>query len=440
MATAATDAERAWVLDSLSAYWGGQSASIAALPLPRLRESCVENMPPRFVMVELPEWSRRHGIDGALLVPTQFVLQGDGPDWARVDWLGCAFWYLHAVAERVFELAHGPIHSYRFRLGNWDDRHWDHAWVNRIALFLREWGARAQNADAARYFGPLPRPEIVLTHDVDAVRKTMAISFKQSAFRGFNALRSWTRRRWREGAKQLGRALRFLVQPASYWRFDDLLLIEKQFGRTSRFNFYGGSGSPLRRPRDLLFDPGYSVETPAVRDVLRTLRNAGHDIGLHPSFAAWNDPGRMASEKARLEAALGAPVDQVRMHWLRFSWRDTWRTQIACNLRDDSTLAFNDRPGFRVAAALTFHPWDAERQAPLTLSATPMGLMDSQVYDYNTASPSERQSIMAKLIREVHQVAGTITINWHPHVLSPDFGWADGYREFLQLLDSEKCS
>jgi len=437
MATSATDAERAWVCDALSAYWGSEPNRGLQLPMPRLRAPYAEAMPPRFTTVALPEWAEGAGVAGNLLVPIQFLLPGEGPDWARVDWLGAAFWYLHACAERAFEVENGPIHSFRFRLQGWDDRHWDHAWVNRIGLFLRAWAAREQGMSAETLFGPVPVPEVVLTHDVDAVRKTWAIRFKQTAFHAFNAFRSLAGLRMREAASKFWHAFQFLVQPASYWRFDELVQMEAQFGRKSRFNFYGGSDSILRRPRDWLIDPGYSVETPEIRDAIRTLRAGGYDIGLHPSFAAWNDVDRMASEKTRLETALGEPVVQVRMHWLRFSWADTWHAQEACGLRDDSTLGFNDRPGFRAAAALAFHPWDAKRQTPMQLTATPMTLMDSQVYDYHSAEPDERRVIMAKLIREVHDVAGKVTIIWHPHVLSPDYGWADGYRDFLHLLVTE---
>ncbi|MSQ94958.1 MAG: hypothetical protein EXR98_10445 [Gemmataceae bacterium] len=434
MATAATDAQRAWVLDTLEGYWRGVAEIIARLPLARLLEPYEESIPPRFLSVALPDWASHAGVDGALLIPAQLLVPGDRPAWERVDWLGTAFWFLHACAERAFEQQHGPIHSFRFRLRGWDDRHWDHAWVNRIAVFLREWAARRQGVSARECCGPLPAPEMLLTHDVDAVRKTWAIRLKQTAFHGFNWVRSWVQGRWREGAGKLCHALAFLCRPANYWRFEELTQLETQYGLKSQFNFYGGTGGFMRRPRDLLLDPGYSVETPAIRAVMRSLQGSGCGIGLHPSFAAWNDADRMAAEKSRVERALGAPINQVRMHWLRFSWHDTWHVQQLCGLRDDSTLGFNDRPGFRNGAALVFHPWDRARQQPMALRATPMVLMDSQLYDYATTNPDQRRATMTRLIREVHGVGGKATIIWHPHVLSPDYGWGGGYREFLHLL------
>ena len=162
--------------------------AIKALPIPDWEMLDQEDLPPACASIALPQWAAEMSVDGGILIPQWAYRRAEG-EWAKVDWFVVCFWYLHNIAERAYEDANGPIHSYAFRLKGWDSRLWERAWVNRIALFLRRWAVRESGKDEDELLGPLPETEIVLTHDVDAVEKTLSIRLKQSAFHGFNAIR-----------------------------------------------------------------------------------------------------------------------------------------------------------------------------------------------------------------------------------------------------------
>src|SRR5688572_11978696 len=179
--------QRAWVRSSLSRYWSRGADLLAHLPVPIVPPVSAVSLPPRVETVALPEWAAGLGVDGGLLVPSTAIVAGSGAAWERTDWWDAAAWFLEGRAERAYEREHGPIHSYSFRLSGWDERIWERAWVNRIGRFLRRWAARRASLDEAACFGPLPDADIVLTHDVDAIEKTLRIRFKQSAFDAFNA-------------------------------------------------------------------------------------------------------------------------------------------------------------------------------------------------------------------------------------------------------------
>ena len=423
-----------WVFGNLRRYWSRNEDALSRLPIERTAATQDEPTPPLCEMVSLPDWARDLEADGGLAVPSHLIATGDAPVWRRVAWWDVVWWYLHGVAERQVEAAAGPIHSYSFRLHNWDHRFWDRAWVNRIALFARRWAARCEEVNEQTLFGPLPSAELIVTHDVDAIRKTAAIRLKQTAFHSFNALRALRQGRIGHALEKLWDGILFGVRPADYWCVDVIRQLEEAHGIRSHFNVYAGSTRRLPNLREFVFDPSYSPHGQRLRSTLQQLHSDGWTIGLHQSFDCFADVNRMNSERGRLEAALELPITSCRQHWLRFSWEETWKAQQSAGLQQDTTLGFNDRPGFRNGAALPWNPWDPETESPMQLTALPMVLMDSHVYDYNPIDADTRQRLIQHWVDEVRAVRGTATFIWHQRVLSSDYGWNDGFHELLSAI------
>lgn len=98
---------------------------------------------------------------------------------------------------------------------------------------------------------------------------------------------------------------------------------------------------------------------------------------------------------------------------------------------------FNDRPGFRNAFALAWHPWEAEQGKPFELIALPTVMMDSHFYDYQVMTPEERSKQIKRWINECFLVAGQVAVLWHPHTLTNDYGWRDGFEELVSLIAEE---
>jgi hypothetical protein len=95
---------------------------------------------------------------------------------------------------------------------------------------------------------------------------------------------------------------------------------------------------------------------------------------------------------------------------------------------------FNDRPGFRAAVALSWVPWDPVTKRMHDLSVLPTVLMDSHFYDYSQMTASERRSSMLDWIEEVRAVGGKIAVVLHPHTLTNDYGWTNGFMELVDLI------
>lgn len=430
----------AHVLTALSRYWPNDSTFIESLPV---QQRGLENPiagPLRLIEIKLPKWAANCGVDGMLLVPQEAVADSvPNPElWQHTNWWLAAFLLLEGWHERVWELQHGPIHSYSFRLKGWDERAWQHAWVNRIALFLRMWASHITGDWVIDRIGPLTKPDIQMTHDVDAVVKTLPIRLKQGAFNLFNATRSLSRGQFRQTGARLSQAMRFLLGQENWWTFGQLQQWEADAGIQAIYHFHAD-----KQPKTLkrwLFDPSYDIAAPKQRKLLIQLIKQGHKVGLHPGYETWQDPRQIATQRSLVEAAAGAQVTHCRQHWLRFSWQDTWGAQQSAGLTHDTTLMFNDRPGFRNSSALCWQPYNPNQAATHYLKAMPTLFMDSHFYDYQSMSAAERQSVMQHWIRECQNVSGDAALLWHPHTLTQDYGWSDGFRDAISLIkESNQC-
>jgi hypothetical protein len=119
---------------------------------------------------------------------------------------------------------------------------------------------------------------------------------------------------------------------------------------------------------------------------------------------------------------------------MRFSWSETWAAQEQAGFSLDSTLGFNDRPGFRVSAALRHHPWNPLTAKPHALEVLPLIVMDSHLYDYAELDPQARGKRLRHFVDEVRAVGGEAAVLWHPHTLSKDYGWQKGFEEMLEVV------
>jgi hypothetical protein len=418
-----------WVIAAGSRYWPrGEARLIESLPF-----SAVSWQPTRCcVRVALPPWAADLGVGHppSLLVDAASIAPGEGSEFERCNWLAAAFLFLSGAQEDGNRVA-----SYSALLGRIDAQVFERAWVNRIFLLLRRLAARRAAKSEHELFGPLPRAEFDLTHDVDAVRKTPEIRTKQSIFHAYNAARSAMRGEWGRARDKAAHAFRFAGSTPDYWTFPRLRALEAEYGARSTFHFYGGpAGFRRGSPRRMLLDPAYDVGSSEIRRELDLLLQGGWSVGVHPSFESWADAATMARERARVERACGVAVTRCRQHWLRFSWSETWAAQAEAGFTLDTTLGFNDRPAFRQGAALRYAPWDFARERPHTIEMMPMIFMDSHFYDYAVLDGRSRRATMAYWIEEVRAVGGQASINWHTHTLAEDYGWAEGYRDLLELL------
>ena len=426
---------KAHIIKSLESYWISNSSYISKLPIRNLSSIRIK-IPLRLIGISLPKWAQKYGIGGEVLVPQELVEEfekyGHTYTWEDIDWFLACFLMLECWHERIWEEKFGPIHSYSYKLKGWDNRAWEYAWVNRIALFLKSWSIKLYKKELIQYQPIIPHNNINFTHDVDAVEKTIPIRIKQSIFELVNSIKLIREKKFRESKGKILKAIKFLISNDNWWVFESLLKFER--AKEIKATYYFSGIQHNRSFISWLIDPSYDVSSEKIKLLINKISHDGHIIGLHPSFSSWKKTEEIFKQKKLVERATLHDLIKCRQHWLRFSWRDTWISQSKAGFKHDATLMFNDRPGFRNSAAISWSPWNHLEAKAHNITAEPTIFMDSHFYNYIQMSGDKRRKTIYKFIYECKFVNGTSSLLWHTHSMSKDYGWSKGYHESIDFV------
>jgi peptidoglycan/xylan/chitin deacetylase (PgdA/CDA1 family) len=275
-----------------------------------------------------------------------------------------------------------------------------------------------------------PRFTVALTHDVDTPWRWTRIGVRGAAARLKQNVRH----------ARLGPAVRettgLAMAPVHFargtdpnWRFEQIVTEERRRGATGS-SFYVIASH--HDPHDGAAPEEYSRLRPRL---VETLLDTGAEVGLHGSYAAADDPVRLAAEKQKLEALAG-PILGHRYHYLRVDPHRNLASLAAAGLRYDTTLGFPDALGFRAGIARPFHPWDLERDEPLDLVEIPLAAMDATLAEerYLGLAAKRAEPQLMRLLDWAAEHGGAFAVLWHPDRFDPvtSGGWD---RLYSRLLD-----
>lgn len=286
------------------------------------------------------------------------------------------------------------------------------------------------------------RCEIVLSHDVDS-------PCDPSDFR--HALRL-ARSNLRQGQRVLPSivygshsvlrsvAARIQTPGSRHWLFDDITAAEQTRGFTSTFFFAATSKFD---EFGCYHDVAYDVRQPEFRQLLRGLVRREVGLGLHIGYRAVDDAFRIKAERLRLEEAAQTSIRGSRHHYWHLS-TPIWGSLEAhsrAGLEYDSSIGFNEAPGYRLGAALPFRPWDPVLQQIIPTLQVPTVAMDSMFFRRKPTSVEAAVADMATLLDGLKRFRGTAAIDWHEYTSVPArqerSSWGRAYLELLDLLASD---
>ncbi len=308
-------------------------------------------------------------------------------------------------------------------------------WASQLARRVAEWAARR-----GVRFEPVPRWKngacfaAALTHDVDDV----ALYSLPAAWRLLRQARGPGSYAFRGGVAAM---LRALGHPGSsgdpYSNFDRW--VEQESRRGFRSSFYFCPPAPSERHEyDALYTFGDPVEFEGrrmtVAAMTKLLIERGFEVGLHGGYLSHRSAAELAREKRQIEEAAQREVRGVRQHFLRFDVRETWAAQQQAGFRYDSTLGYNETPGFRAGIAAPFRPWDATHDAPMDLLELPLTLMDGALFRSLKLNAEQAVQAVRDHLERVEAAGGLAVLLWHPNSAAEAHfpGW---WKCYLAALD-----
>jgi hypothetical protein len=161
---------------------------------------------------------------------------------------------------------------------------------------------------------------------------------------------------------------------------------------------------------------------------------AGHEVGLHGSFATNTDADRFAAQRRRLAQLVGGDVSGVRQHYVRMRPGLTHAAMARAGFDYDASFGFPDRNGFRLGVADVVPGWDARGHAT-GLDEVPLVWMDRALSKYHgIEAPEAWVADALELAERCRAVEGLWVGVWHPN-LAPALGFPGAPHAFRTLLD-----
>lgn len=292
--------------------------------------------------------------------------------------------------------------------------------VNHYVECFRTWVEGRFKITTGRLTPPGCRAGIVLTHDVDdPIDPGDATHVLGLAWRRF---RTGGRRLpsvyWAAG--YVGRAALSRVRHpgARHWVFRDVAAAEQSRGFTSTF-FFAPVSRFDREGCDL--DVAYDVTDRRFRSELDFLRDSGFGIGVHLSYRALDDAAAIRRERSTVEEAAGCDVAASRHHYWHMT-RPMWKSLAAheeAGLRFDSSVSFQDLPGYRLGIALPFEPWDPTTRRSILTLQVPTVVMDTMLATGHDGELAGAVLRFERVLDALKEARGIAAVDWHEYTSVP---------------------
>jgi hypothetical protein len=157
-------------------------------------------------------------------------------------------------------------------------------------------------------------------------------------------------------------------------------------------------------------------------------------VGIHPGYAASENPEVLTLEKARLEKLLGNPVNTSRQHYLRLSLPSTYEHLLAQGIATDYSMGYADQVGFRMGTARKTPWFNLRTNEKSALQLQPFCYMDGTLNEYLQLTPAQALTVVKTLKDAVMRYGGTFSFIWHNETLGFQHHWKGWDEVFAESL------
>jgi len=180
----------------------------------------------------------------------------------------------------------------------------------------------------------------------------------------------------------------------------------------------------------------YNISSKKFQSLFNELKSDGHEIALHPSLKAFENPEKYKSEKNHLEKNIESNIKGMRQHYLRFKVPRIWNLTELAKLKYDSSLGYNFQAGFRGGTSNCFKVFDFKENKKLNVSEFPITFFE---YNLPQQGQDKKQSkeVIERMVKQVEKNESMLNVLIHPSnfLVSP---FEDYWQLLIGLIEKKK--
>ncbi len=181
------------------------------------------------------------------------------------------------------------------------------------------------------------------------------------------------------------------------------------------------------------FENFYKIDDPYILEIINSAKGLGYEIGLHPSYAAFDQEKLLRAEKLQLERISDSTVKYSRQHFLHYSFQKTASILETAKIKNDSTFGFQDVIGFRSGTGFEYHPYHFEEERKCTFTETPMVVMDTALLQEVEEDIEKARMVLFYFLKK-NKENTKITFNFHNSTFDEVYRDAKEFRKLYEDL------
>lgn len=186
-----------------------------------------------------------------------------------------------------------------------------------------------------------------------------------------------------------------------------------------------------RQGNDKNFNPSH----PAFKAWLSGLSNKYRiDYQWHPSLQSNHSFEILSAEKAFLEKIAERKIIKSRQHFLYFSLPVTYRNLLRLGIKEEHSMGFYDRTGYRSSTAYPHQWYDLTAEKQTELRIYPFVAMDVQLLKYMKLDADKAVELISEIKRRQRNTGGIFSFIWHNSSFLEADGWKGWEKVYLEML------
>ncbi len=181
------------------------------------------------------------------------------------------------------------------------------------------------------------------------------------------------------------------------------------------------------------YDRSLNPAHPLFNNVVKSIAEYSK-IGIHPSYYGSESLSSIQKELNILSSIIGSEIDTSRFHFLRMQLPDSFNYLESIGIKEDYSLGFADRIGFRSGTSKPYYWYDIHKDQVTDLLIMPFQIMDVTLNKYLQLDQKEAVMQCQLIIDRVKQVNGQFVLIWHNSSFYDHEGWAGWDKVYSEIL------